>query len=85
MRMNPEPTTVGALVTRMRRMAGHLGNRDKRTMLDAVEAILELNERAYKAEHLIQSTIEPERTRDHVTITRAAEAEPDGETAPATP
>lgn len=45
MNLNPEPTTVGALVARLRKMLGHTGKRDKQTVFAAIEAILELSER----------------------------------------
>ena len=45
------PTTVGALIKRMRKTLGHLSARDRETMLEACEALLEMSTRLYEAEH----------------------------------
>lgn len=44
-----EPTTVGRLIKRMRGMLGHLGPRDRETVLAGIEAIEELTIRLHEA------------------------------------
>lgn len=44
------PLKVGELIHRMRRMVGHLGARDRQTVLDAIGGLEELATRLYKAE-----------------------------------
>lgn len=45
------PATVGHVITRMRRLIGHLGKHDRETVVEAVEAILELSTRLHEATH----------------------------------
>lgn len=47
--MNEQKQTVGDLLTRLRRTLGHLGTRDRRTVLEAISAIEELTTRLYVA------------------------------------
>lgn len=51
-----ENQTVGQLIARMRRMLGHLGPRDRQTVTDGVEAILELSTRLHEATHQAVAT-----------------------------
>lgn len=43
------PATVGHVVKRMRRLLGHLGKHDRETVLEWIEAILELSTRLHEA------------------------------------
>lgn len=47
-----DPTTTGALLARMRKTLGHLGAKDRDTMLTAIDALLELSTRLHAATHV---------------------------------
>lgn len=67
--MRGDPTTVGALLRKLRRMLGHLGTRDRETVLEAIDAIFELTERLHAATHPAEPT-------GAVTITPVADDAP---------
>jgi hypothetical protein len=54
--MTEQRQTVGDLLLRLRRTLGHLGTRDRRTVLEAISAIEELTTRLYAATHPAAAT-----------------------------
>lgn len=47
-----QPISAKDLITRMRHMLGHLGRRDKETVLTAIDAITDLSVRLHEATHV---------------------------------
>lgn len=47
-----QPSTVGTVIKRLRRMLGHVGKQDREAVLEAIEAITELSTRLFDATHV---------------------------------
>ena len=79
-----QPTTVGVLEQRLRKMLGRVGKKDRQTVLDAVEAIHELAARLHMAieadhVHLEVNPLAPHglTPRSRAVITKIEEPEPE--------